>query len=96
VKGGRVRFYTKVLQTGKTATGIHIPNEVVKRLGTSKRPPVRITIIGQTYRSTVAVMGGKFMAGVREKGPREDLSFRSRDLRKMIALAREVVKVDES
>jgi hypothetical protein len=44
----------------------------------------------------VAVMGGKFMAGVREKGPREDLSFRSRDLRKMIALAREVVKVDES
>jgi hypothetical protein len=59
-----VRFHTKILKAGKTATGIEIPNEVVKSLGSSKRPPVRITINGQTYRSTVAVMGGKFMVGV--------------------------------
>jgi hypothetical protein len=63
-KGGRVRFHTKILQAGKTATGIQIPNEVVEGLGSGKRPPVRITINGQTYRSTVAVMGGKFMVGV--------------------------------
>jgi hypothetical protein len=52
------------LKAGKTATGIQIPNEVVESLGSGKRPPVRITINGQTYRSTVAVMGGEFMVGV--------------------------------
>jgi hypothetical protein len=36
----------------------------VAALGSSKRPPVRATINGYTYRSTVAVMGGKFMLGV--------------------------------
>ena len=37
---------------------------MVAALGSSKRPPVRATINGFTYRSTVAVMGGKFMLGV--------------------------------
>jgi hypothetical protein len=59
-----VRFHTKILKAGKTATGIQIPNEVVENFGSSKRPPVRITINGQTYRTTVAVMGGEFMVGV--------------------------------
>jgi uncharacterized protein DUF1905/bacteriocin resistance YdeI/OmpD-like protein len=49
---------------GKTATGIRIPPEVVASLGTSKRPPVRVTIKGYTYRSSVAVMGGEFVVGV--------------------------------
>lgn len=48
---------------GKTATGIEIPPEVVSALGT-KRPPVRVTINGYTYRNTIAVMGGKYMVGV--------------------------------
>ena len=59
-----MRFHTRILTAGKTATGIQIPNEVIESLGSSKRPPVRITINGQTYRSTVAVMGGEFMVGV--------------------------------
>jgi hypothetical protein len=63
-KGGRVRFHTQILQAGKTATGIQIPNEVVESLGSGKRPPVRVTINAQTYRSTVAVTGGKFTVGV--------------------------------
>jgi hypothetical protein len=41
-----------------------VPPEVVASLGTSKRPKVRVTIKGYTYRSSVAVMGGKFMLGV--------------------------------
>jgi uncharacterized protein DUF1905/bacteriocin resistance YdeI/OmpD-like protein len=49
---------------GKTATGIRIPPEVVASLGASKRPPVRVTIKGYTYRSSVAVMGGEFVVGV--------------------------------
>jgi Bacteriocin-protection, YdeI or OmpD-Associated/Domain of unknown function (DUF1905) len=59
-----MRFHTRILQAGKTATGIQIPPEVVESLGSGKRPPVRITINGQTYRSTVAVMNGKYMVGV--------------------------------
>jgi hypothetical protein len=63
-KGGPVKFHTKILQAGKTATGIQIPDEVIEKLGAGKRPPICVTINGQTYRSTVAVMDGKFMVGV--------------------------------
>jgi bacteriocin resistance YdeI/OmpD-like protein/uncharacterized protein DUF1905 len=59
-----MRFRTTILQGGKTATGIQIPDEVVEALGSGKRPAVRVTINGFTYRSTVAVMGGVFMVGV--------------------------------
>ena len=59
-----MRFRTKILPAGKTAAGIEVPAKVVAALGSSKRPPVRATINGYTYRSTVAVMGGKFMLGV--------------------------------
>ncbi|GAC1473188.1 MAG: hypothetical protein PVS2B1_21620 [Candidatus Dormibacteraceae bacterium] len=59
-----MRFRTKILQSGKTAAGIEVPAKVVAALGSSKRPPVRATINGYTYRSTVAVMAGKFMVGV--------------------------------
>lgn len=57
-------FRATVEAHGKTATGIRVPDEVVASLGTSKRPAVRVTISGHTYRSTVAVMGGQFMVGV--------------------------------
>lgn len=46
------------------ATGIVIPPEAIAALGTSKKPPVKVTINGYTYRNTVAVMGGIFMVGV--------------------------------
>ena len=59
-----MKFRTTLLKAGKTATGIQIPADVMTKLGPSKRPPVRVTINGHTYRSTVAVMGGKFLVGV--------------------------------
>jgi hypothetical protein len=59
-----VRFHTTILQGDKTATGIQIPDEVVEALGAGKRPPIRVTMKGYTYRSTVAVMGGVYMVGV--------------------------------
>jgi hypothetical protein len=59
-----MRFRTTILQAGKTATGIRIPDEVVEALGKGKRPRVRVTINGYTYRSTVAVMGTDYMVGV--------------------------------
>jgi hypothetical protein len=59
-----MRFRTTILQSGKTATGIQVPAEVVEALGSGKRPAVKVTINGYTYRSTVAVMGGAYMVGV--------------------------------
>jgi len=59
-----MRFRATILQTGKTAAGIEVPAKVVAALGSSKRPPVRATINGFTYRTSVASMGGKFMLGV--------------------------------
>ncbi|MGH2401373.1 MAG: YdeI/OmpD-associated family protein [Candidatus Limnocylindria bacterium] len=59
-----MKFHTTLLQSGATATGFVIPDEVVEALGSGKRPPVRVTINGYTYRNTVAVMGGEYMVGV--------------------------------
>jgi len=64
MKKTSLKFRTKLLQAGKTATGFNVPAEVVAALGQGKRPPVRVTINGYMYRNTVAVMGGKFMIGV--------------------------------
>jgi hypothetical protein len=49
---------------GKTATGVEVPADVVERLGAGKRPPVRVTVNGHTWESTVAVMGGRYLLGV--------------------------------
>ena len=59
-----MRFRTILEATGKTTTGIVVPPELVEELGAGKRPPVRVTINGYTYRNTVAAMGGAFWVGV--------------------------------
>lgn len=59
-----MRFRATIELNGKTATGIRVPPEIVAGLGSSKRPPVRVTINGHTYRSSVAPMGGEFMLGI--------------------------------
>jgi Bacteriocin-protection, YdeI or OmpD-Associated/Domain of unknown function (DUF1905) len=59
-----MRFRATLLSNGKTATGIRIPPEVIAALGPSRKPAVRVTIAGHTYRSTVATRGGEFLVGV--------------------------------
>ena len=59
-----MRFRTTIQQSGRTATGIQVPAEVVEALGSGKRPAVKVTINGYTYRSSVAVLGGRYMVGV--------------------------------
>jgi Domain of unknown function (DUF1905)/Bacteriocin-protection, YdeI or OmpD-Associated len=56
-----MRFRTTVELGGRTATGLEVPAAVVEALGAGRRPPVRVTIGGHTYRSTVAVMGGRYL-----------------------------------
>jgi hypothetical protein len=59
-----MRFKTTLELAGQTATGFQVPPEIVAALGSGKRPAVRVTIKGFTYRSTVAVYGDKFLIGV--------------------------------
>lgn len=59
-----MRFHTTILQSGATATGIRVPDQIVEAMGAGKRPPVTVTINGFTYRNTIAVMDGTYMVGV--------------------------------
>ena len=60
-KSRPITFRTTILQIGKNTAGIQIPEEVMEKLGAGKQPLVRVTINKYTYRSAVAVMGGKYM-----------------------------------
>jgi bifunctional DNA-binding transcriptional regulator/antitoxin component of YhaV-PrlF toxin-antitoxin module len=57
-------FRATVQQNGRTATGIPVPPEVLDALGSGRRPAVRATLNGYTYRSSVGSMGGVFMLPV--------------------------------
>ena len=59
-----MRFRTTLLTTGKTAAGFVVPAEVMDGLAAGKKPAVRVTINGHTYRSSVATIDGRPMVGV--------------------------------
>jgi hypothetical protein len=59
-----MRFRTTIVQSGKNTTGIQVPDEIVEALGSGKRPAVKVTVNGYSYRSTVASMGGVFMVSL--------------------------------
>lgn len=59
-----MRFHATILQGDKTATGIRVPDEIVEALGSGKRPAVKVTINGFTYRSSIATVSGAYMVGV--------------------------------
>ena len=55
-----MRYDTTILQIGNN-TGIEVPPSVIEALGGSKKPAVIVTIGSFSYRSSVAVMGGKYL-----------------------------------
>ena len=58
----KTTFTTTVVQAeGKKATGLQVPTEAVTALGKGKKPHVRVSLRGYTYRSTVAAYGDVFM-----------------------------------
>jgi hypothetical protein len=59
-----MKFQTTILPAGKTATGIEVPPEVVESLGSGKKPPVRVTIGGHTYRTTIATRAERYLIPV--------------------------------
>ena len=58
-----VTFETTLAASGNN-TGIEVPPELVERLGAGRRPPVTVDLGGYAYRSTVAVLGGRYLVGV--------------------------------
>lgn len=59
-----MRFRATLEASGKAAPGIQVPAELVGRLGAGRRPPVRVTIAGHTYRSTIVALGERFLLEV--------------------------------
>ncbi len=59
-----MKSHTTIKQNEKTTTGIQIPDEVIEALGAGRKPPVKLTVNGYSYRSTVATVDGTFMVGL--------------------------------
>ena len=60
-----VTFRTTLSQVpGGNPTGIVVPEELIEQLGHGKRPPVRVSLDGYEYRTTVGVMNGRQMVSV--------------------------------
>ena len=55
-----MQYDTTILQIGNN-TGIEVPPAVIEALGGGKKPAVVVTIGSFSYRSSVAVMGGKYL-----------------------------------
>jgi hypothetical protein len=59
-----MHYRTTIVRSGKTATGIPVPDTVLAALAGGKRPPVRVTVNGYVYRSTVGSVDGRPMVGL--------------------------------
>lgn len=53
--------FKSTMKTDGNNTGIEVPPEIIAELGSSKKPPVVVTVNGYTYPNTVAVMDGRYM-----------------------------------
>jgi competence transcription factor ComK len=73
----KIQFETTVLSFGNN-TGIEVPLSYLEVLGSSKKPPVMVTIGTYEYPSTVAVMNGKYLLPL-SKEHREKTGIRGGD-----------------
>ena len=61
-KIGSMKYRTTIRQAeGSPATGIEIPDEVLTALGAGRKPAVKLSVNGYSYRSTVATVDGRYM-----------------------------------
>jgi hypothetical protein len=59
-----MRFRAQIEGAGKTAAGFEVSPQMVDGLGAGRRPPVRVTINGHTYKTSIGSMGGRSMVSV--------------------------------
>ncbi len=64
------RFETVLRSDEGSAVFLEVPAETIAALDRGKRPPVRVTLHGHLYQTTIATYGGKYYLPVR-KGIRE-------------------------
>lgn len=57
-------FTAELALNGKTATGIEVPPSVIESLGGGKRPAVVVGFGDYSYRTTIGVMGGRYLIPV--------------------------------
>lgn len=58
----KTTFSTAVVKDDKVnATGLPVPAEAVAAMGSGKRPKVKVSLNGYTYRSTIAAYGEVYM-----------------------------------
>ncbi|WP_026424401.1 YdeI/OmpD-associated family protein [Actinokineospora inagensis] len=55
-----MRFSTTVEQSGKSATGLRVPDDVLVALGSKKRVAVKVTVGGYTYRTSIGPHAGGY------------------------------------
>ena len=60
----RTAYRTTILGEAKGPNGIEVPPTALAALGTSKKPPVQVSLNGYAYRSTVATVDGRYMIGI--------------------------------
>jgi bacteriocin resistance YdeI/OmpD-like protein/uncharacterized protein DUF1905 len=60
----RTTYRTTILGEAKGPNGIEVPPTALEALGTSKKPPVQVSLNGYAYRSTVATVDGRYMIGL--------------------------------
>jgi len=60
----RMRFRAQLEATGGNTTGFRVPDEVVADLAGGNRPKVTVTVNDQSWRCSIARMGGEFWLGV--------------------------------
>lgn len=56
----QVKYNTTIVRRGNT-TGIQVPEDILEQLNGGKKPLVKVTLNGYTYRSAVGKMDGEFM-----------------------------------
>jgi hypothetical protein len=59
-----MRFTTVLESSGKEAAGLRVPPAIVEGLAGGRRPKVRVTIHGHTWRTSIGLVDGASMIGV--------------------------------
>ena len=54
------KYKTKIWVSGNH-TAIVVPSEIIEKMQSGKRPPIKVSLRNHSYRTTVTVMDGKFM-----------------------------------
>jgi hypothetical protein len=80
----KLRFKVKLVgQEGSSATGFYAPREIMEVFGTRARVPVRGTINGYPFRSSLSPMGGQHCMAV-NKTMRDGAKVKAGDLVEII------------